>query len=169
MLASLEREVRRCAHWIALGAVGCLLGLALLTLADVLLRWLFASPIRGFIDVASLAMAVIAAACLPALVAERGNVTIRMVGHAGRPRLRRALESFGAIVTFVFFALMAGEYVRYASEMSSSGERLGILKWPVGPWWWVVAVLISATALVALVVLLREAAGREGAEPPADD
>lgn len=168
MLAGLERGIRRLAHWIALGAVACLLGLALLTAADVLLRWLFKAPIRGFIDVASLAMAVIAAACLPALVATRGNVTIRLLGRTGGPGLRRALETFGAAVTLAFFALMAWQYVRYAAEMTSSGERLGILKWPVGPWWWTVAALIIATALVALVVLAREAAGRPDDKMPQD-
>jgi len=167
VLGGLERGIRRLTRAIALGAVACLLGLALLTVADVLLRWLFAAPIRGFVDVVSLAMAVIAAACFPALIANRGNVTIRLAEHAGGPGMRRALESFGAAVTLVLFALMAWQYVLYAAEMTSSGERLGILKWPVGPWWWAVAALIAFTALVALAVLAREIAGAPRDDTPA--
>jgi len=161
VLARLERAVSRLAHGLALGAVACLLAVALVTLADVLLRWLLKAPIRGFVDVAALSMAVIAAACMPALIASRGNVTIRLLGDRARPRWRRVLESFGATVTAAFFALMAWQYVRYAAEMSSSGERLGILQWRVGPWWWAVAALVAATALVALIVLAREVAGHD--------
>ena len=137
-----------------------LLLLALLTVADVLLRWLFAAPLLGFVDAMSMLMAVIMAACLPALIAGRGNVTIRLLGHAGRPRLQRALEAFGALVTLAVFVLMAWQYVRYAAETTSAGERMGVLQWPVGPWWWAVAALIIVTALVALVVLVREIRGR---------
>ena len=47
-------RVERAAAGLALAAVGGLLLLAAGTAVDVLLRFVFASPIRGFVDIASL-------------------------------------------------------------------------------------------------------------------
>jgi TRAP-type C4-dicarboxylate transport system permease small subunit len=142
-------------RWLALGACACLLAIALGTLADVTGRWLFGAPIRGYNDFAALAIAVVCAAFFPALIAQRGNVTVRLVGRLLGRRASRALDAFGALVTFLFFAVMAWQYVRYASEMARAGERTAILRWEVWPWWWAVALCILATAVVALIVLVR--------------
>lgn len=161
MLTDLERHVQRVTRALALGAAACLLGIALLTMADVLLRWLFKAPIKGLMDLAALASAVIIAACFPALLAQRGNVTIRLLGSFAGPRVARVLDSFGALVTAVFFALMTWKYIEYSAEMTSAGESTVVLRWLTGPWWWVVTAMIGITAFVGLVVLAREIAGRK--------
>lgn len=142
-------------RWLALGACVGLLVIAIGTLADVLGRWLFGMPIRGYNDFAALTIAVVCAAFFPALIAQRGNITVRLLGGALGPRASRVLDAFGAFVTFVFFAVMAWQYVRYATEMARAGERMAILRWEVWPWWWAVTLAIIATALVALAVLVR--------------
>lgn len=157
---ALERSAQRGARALALGAAALLLALAILTLADVLLRWIFSAPIRGFLDLATLANAVIVAACLPALLVTRGNVTIRLVGDWLGPRVAHILDAFGALLTVAFFGLMAWQYVRYSAEMTSAGERMAILKWPVGPWWWAVTAMILVTVFAALVVLFSSLRSR---------
>lgn len=159
-LEALERKVEQVARALALGAAASLLGLALLTMADVLLRWLFKAPIHGFNDISALAGAVIIAACFPALIAQRGNVTIRLLGSISGPKVSRRLDIFGALVTVVFFGLMTWQYARYSAEMTGAGESTAILRWPAGPWWWVVTAMICIAALVACVVLAREVHGR---------
>ncbi|HEX6321392.1 MAG TPA: TRAP transporter small permease [Burkholderiales bacterium] len=143
-------------RWLALGACACLLAIALGTLADVTGRWLFGAPIRGYNDFAALAIAVVCAAFFPALIAQRGNVTVRLVGLLLGRRASRALDTFGALVTFVFFAVMAWQYVRYAAEMARAGERTAILRWEVWPFWWAVALCIAATALVAVMMIFKK-------------
>ncbi len=165
MLTTLEHQVQRVTRILALGASACLLGIALLTMADVLLRWLFKAPIRGLMDLAALASAVILAAMFPALLAQRGNVTIRLLGSFAGPRASRILDSFGAVVTVVFFATMTWKYIEYSAEMTSANESTVVLRWLTGPWWWVVTAMIGTTAIVGLVVLAREIAGRERTAP----
>jgi TRAP-type transport system small permease protein len=161
MLTTLERYVERITRVLALGAATCLLGVALLTMTDVLLRWLFKAPIKGIMDIAALSGAVILAAMFPALLAQRGNVTIRLLGSVCGPRVARLLDSFGALVTAGFFALMTWKYVEYSAEMTRANESTVVLRWPTGPWWWVVTAMIGITALVALIVFAREVAGRQ--------
>lgn len=165
MLEAIEQQVARITRVLALASATCLLGVALLTMADVLLRWLFKAPIRGLMDVTALACAVIVASCFPALLARRGNITIRAFGGVGTGRIGRALDAFGALVTAVFFSLMTWKYIEYSIEMTEANEATVVLRWLTGPWWWVVTVMIGITTLVALVVLARECVGRTSLPP----
>lgn len=149
----LSAGARHASRVLAAAAVVGLLILAATTTLDVLLRYAFARPIRGFADVTTLAGAVLLAACMPWVVASRGNIAIDLVGRAAGPRARRALDLFGALVTFAFFAVLAWQYVAFALDMYRSGERMPILRWPVWPWWSGVAACIAITACVAAVTL----------------
>lgn len=160
----LERVLVRATRGVALAAVACLLGLAALTVTDVLLRWLAGAPLRGFNDFAAVASAIVCAACFPALIARRGNVTIRFVGSIAGARASRWLDVFGALVTTLFFLAMTVQYARYSLELTGAGERMAILRWPTGPFWWVVTLMIAITALAALAVLVLDVArARRGA------
>jgi len=160
VLATIERLVERVTRGLSLAGALALLGLAFLSMADILLRWLFKAPVFGLVDFIALAGAVIIAAYFPALIANRGNVTIRLLGSVVAPRVARWLDVFGALVTTLFFATMCWKYVEYSAEATSAGETSVLLRWPVGPWWWVVTILIGIAALVGLVVLAREIVGR---------
>jgi TRAP-type C4-dicarboxylate transport system permease small subunit len=154
VLARLEAQTLSVTRWLALGACTMLLVISIVTMVDVLLRWLFSAPIRGFYDFAVMATAVACAACFPALIAQRGNITIRFVGKVLGRSATRVLDAFGALVTLAFFAAMAWEYVYFSLDMARAGERLPILQWLVWPWWTIVTLMIGATALVAAIVLL---------------
>jgi TRAP-type transport system small permease protein len=164
MLSKIEQRLESLALVIALVASACLLVVALATMADVLLRWLFKAPIHGLNDMSALVTAVVVAGCFPMLLTRRGNVTIRLLGSWLGPRTSRVLDSFGALVTAVFFALMTWQYIRYSAEMTQANEATPILRWPVGPWWWVVTALITITTIAALIVLARELRGRLAAD-----
>jgi TRAP-type C4-dicarboxylate transport system permease small subunit len=145
--------LHRASERLAWAAVFGLLGLAVLTTLDVLLRWLFAKPIPGVVDVVTLAGAVLLAACMPWIAASRGHIAIDALGRAAGPRAKRALDLFGALVTVAFFAVLAWQYVGFAREMYETGERMPVLRWPVWPWWTAVAACIAFTALVAAATL----------------
>ena len=166
MLTNIEQRLERLALGIALVASACLLVVALATMADVLLRWLFNAPIHGLNDMAALVTAVVVAGCFPMLLTRRGNVTIRLLGSWLGPRATQVLDSFGALVAAVFFALMTWQYIRYSAEMTQANEATPILRWPVGPWWWVVTILIGITTIAGCIVLARELLGRTESDQP---
>ena len=143
----------RLARALAVAATLGLLALALCTAADVTLRYLFARPIPGFIDVAALAGAVLLAACMPHVVACRGNIAVDFVGAHFGPAATRRLNRFGALVTATFFALMAWQFVRYAIDLRQTGETMAVLRWPVWPWWGAVALCIALAALTGFATL----------------
>jgi TRAP-type C4-dicarboxylate transport system permease small subunit len=157
-----DQLARWLAEWLAGIAVAGLLLLAFGTAVDVLMRYAFASPIRGFIDVVSLAGAVLLSACMPHVVASRGNIAVDLLGQALGSRARLGLDTFGALVTALFFSVMAWQYVRFALEMKQAAEVTAVLRWPVWPFWSAVAAFISLAALVSLCTL------RAGTPRPAE-
>jgi TRAP-type C4-dicarboxylate transport system permease small subunit len=160
-LDRLEHDLERATRAIALVAVAALLLLAIATCVDIVGRYAFGTPIRGFTDVAGLATAVAVAAFFPALLARRANITLRVGARFLGPRTARVLDAFGALLTAVFFGLMAWQYARYAAEAAEGGEHMAVLAWPVSPWWWAVTVLIAVTAVAGAVVFVLEAAGSQ--------
>lgn len=143
-------RVRRWAEACAVAGAGGLLVLALATASNVLLRYVWGLPIRGFIELASLAGAVLVACCMPHVLCARGNIAVDFLGRALGGRARSGLNSFGALVTAAFFAVMAWQYVGHARELKEAGQTIPVLRWPAWPWWAAVAALVSATALAGL-------------------
>lgn len=133
--------------------------LALTTVVDIVLRYVFASPLRGFVDIAALVGAVLLAACFPHLLASRGNIAIDTLGQCLGDRARRWLDRFAATVSAGFFAVMAWQYVVYAVGLRTNGQTIPVLRWPVWPWWAAVAACVVLAAVVALLTVGRSAEG----------
>ncbi len=150
-----ERVSSMITRGIALIGLALLLLIALATVLDVLLRWLFNSPIVGLSDTYSLFMALILASCFPLCIYKRGNVTIRFIGNALGPRVRNILDAFGNLVTLIIFSLMAWQFWLYTDQIALDGETTWVLSWPVSPWWRVVTILIIICAPVTLVTFIQ--------------
>ena len=151
---ALHARASRLALALAVVGCSCLLLLAIGTFADVVLRYVFARPIRGFVDVSALAGAVALSACMPHVVASRGNIAVDFLGQALGARATRWLNGFGALMTAAFFSLMAWQYARFALELKGTGETMAVLRWPVWPWWAAVALFIALTALIGLLTVV---------------
>jgi len=146
----LSAWARRAARALALLGAGLLLVLALGTVLDVLLRYVFARPIRGFVDVAALGGAVALSACMPHVVAIRGHIGVDALGRRLGGAAQRLLERLGALATALFFALMAWQYARFTLELWHNGETTSVLRWPVWPWWAAVTGFVALTAMVGV-------------------
>src|SRR5690606_25514406 len=118
-----RRAVRAAGALASVAVIGLVL-LAIGTTADVVLRYAFASPIRGFVDISSLAGAVLLAACMPYVLASRGNIAVDALGRSLGERTRRVLDRFAAFVTAGFFAVMAWQYVRFALDLMETGQTI---------------------------------------------
>jgi TRAP-type C4-dicarboxylate transport system permease small subunit len=150
----------RGARWLAQAAVAGLMVLAFGTVADIVLRYVFARPIRGFVDIASLAGAVLLAACFPFVLSSRGNIAIDALGHRLGARARVWLDRFGAAVSAGFFGVMAWQYLKFAADLKDDAQTIPVLRWPVWPWWTAVACFVLLAALAALLTL--RSTGGEG-------
>lgn len=150
----------RIARAIALIGLAGLLVLALATVLDVVLRWLFNKPIVGLNDTYAMFAAIVIASSFPLCIAQRGNITIRFFGKFLGSRVSNLFETFGNLVTCGLFILMAWQLWLYADQLLEDGETTWILNWPVSPWWRVITILVLVNVPVTLVMAI--ASFREG-------
>jgi TRAP-type C4-dicarboxylate transport system permease small subunit len=155
-------------------AVGftALIGVALLTMADVLLRWLFNSPLEGLEDLNRYTFAVVIATCLPAGLIQGHNVTIRFLGPVFGKRATLWLEVLGALATLVFFALLVWRFAVFSRDEAVAGRFTLTLEMATAPWWWsvtaVIAIAVLVQCLISIVRIDRAIAGRVVSEHHAD-
>ena len=155
-MKELDRRVRAFSRTLALIGFFGLLVLASMTSLDVLLRWLFSAPIQGVNDVSSVVMAVVIAACIPANLAMKQNITVEVFGNLGGGRIHSALEVFASLLTFVFIVLIAWRFIPYTTSLWVNGDRTWVLAWPVWPWWAVASMMMVLAALVQFFVLVAD-------------
>jgi TRAP-type C4-dicarboxylate transport system permease small subunit len=153
LIHRLEGATIRATRVIALIGLAALLILAIITMADVAMRWLFNQPITGVEDLAKLVVAIAIAASIPAVLASRQNITIRFIGRALGRRAELIFEIFGSIVVFVIMAGMAWQIQIYTDELRKTGETTWLLAIPVAPFWQVVSVLLFLSVPIQLVVI----------------
>ena len=146
-----------------------LLILALMTTCGILSRWLLNQPIDGVNDVSAIVMAVVIAACLPANLAERQNITVEFLGIAIGRRGKAILDVFGSLVTLVFVALVAWRFIPYTIEITRAHQTTWVLKLPVAPAWWVATLLLMLSVPVQLMILMSDVARAFAPAWPTED
>jgi TRAP-type C4-dicarboxylate transport system permease small subunit len=158
----------RATRWITAVGFTALIGVALLTMADVLLRWLFNSPLEGLEDLNRYTFAVAIATCLPAGLIQGHNVTIRFLGPVLGKRATLWLEVLAALATLVFFGLLAWRFAVFSRDETVAGRFTLTLEMATAPWWWtvtaVIVIAVLVQCLISIVRIDRAIAGRLVAE-----
>lgn len=146
--------------WLALTGFLGMLAVSMLTVVDVLARWLFRAPIEGLEDIKSLAFGVLIAGTLPAVLLHGENVVIRFLGgfleHAMGARARYWLEAFGGVIVLIFFCLLAWQFAVMTGELREVNDisiTIGLKTWP---WRAVTTAIICLCVPIQLVVVIGE-------------
>ena len=155
MLPTLERLTVAATRALSVVGLIALMGLAAMTLADGLLRWLLNRPIEGVRDLGGLAIAIAIASCLPVVLSERGNIAIRL-GASVHPLLGRVLDALAALAVAAILAAVAWQIWIYAAKLGHARETTFVLQIPVAPFWYGVDVILWFAVVVQLVVAARD-------------
>ena len=162
------RQAHRVANWIskpaALLGVLALLGVAGLTIANILGRWLLNAPIIGTHDLFGLVIIIVVAACFPTGVMQRKHVAIQFLGAGLGPKAGRAFDTFAAFLTAAFLAIIAWQLTIDAIDRMQSGEYTLVLKIATAPVWLVAAIAVWVSVPMQLVVTAMLATGLEQGE-----
>lgn len=157
-MKSVEARLRAASQTLALLGFAGLLGLAVMTSLDVLLRWLAGTPIQGVNDISAVVMAVVISASIPANLSMKQNISVEVFGSLAGGRAKSALSAFASLITLIFIVLVAWQFVPYAASLRTNGDRTWVLAWPVWPWWTAASVMMFLAAVVQLVVFLADLA-----------
>jgi TRAP-type C4-dicarboxylate transport system permease small subunit len=168
---NLDRSDGWGARWLAfVGLIG-LVVVALVIVGDVLLRWLFDSPVDGVSEVSRLVVAISIASFFPMALAERHHISIEFLGSALGPRAHLWLDTLAHAVTSFFFLVLGWQFILYTIEVGESGETTWLLGWRIAPWWTVTTIFMLICIPIQLLVLFSQfrAAIRGDAKRPNPD
>jgi TRAP-type C4-dicarboxylate transport system permease small subunit len=129
-----------------------LLGAAATTVASVTGRYLFSRPIRGDIEILSLAMAVSVSLFLPWCQLQKGHVIVGVFTDRAPPLVRAALDALGSVAIALVAGLLAWRMAIGGFEMHRFGDESMVLRIPT---WIGFAVVVPSFALFALAGLVR--------------
>ena len=145
----LDHLAQRAGRGLALIGLLGLFALAGLTIADILLRWLFSNPIHGVSDIGELIVIFMVAACFPAAFANRQHLTFRVVGGWLGWRTNELLECLGHLAALLFVTIVGWQLWRYTADLWSNGQTTWLIGIPMWPSW------LLTTALVLLCVPIQ--------------
>lgn len=141
----------------AVGYVSAALLVAMggLTIADVLMRYLFNHPIRGTLELLDVLMALFVFAGLASNTASGGDVLADFLTDKWPPFVRRALDCFSAALGAAMYGLIAWGMFQQARKAAAIGDMTPALLLPVAPFQFAVA---FGALLLASVYVTRSLA-----------
>ena len=129
--------------------------LTVVTVTDVIGRYVLNRPLLGALELSELLMVFLAFGCFAHTELQKGHVDVDVFVNRFPPRARAACEAFAATLSTGLWGLIAwrtalqGEKVRAANEVTSN------LLLPVYPFIWVSAIGSAAFALTLLIRTLK--------------
>jgi TRAP-type C4-dicarboxylate transport system permease small subunit len=147
----------------ALGAAAALLllGLMMITTADVIGRYIFNRPLRGAFEITELLLLTLIFAGLPLVSRADEHVTLDFIDSAlgvrGRALLRRLVD---VLCGLIICGLAWRVWIK-AGKIGGYGDTTDVLRIPVGPFVYFMALMVAITAIVHLIKAVLPAAAEK--------
>ena len=146
---------------LGVAASALLLGLMVLTFADVVARYLLNRPIRGAFEITELALLVLIFAGLPLVSHADEHVTMDFIDRILPPRLAGAwLRAMHGVCAALMFFLTWQIWIK-AGRISAYGDTTDTLRILVGPFVYFMAAMIALTGVVHLFKIFAPVVRRE--------
>lgn len=146
------RGMNRVLAWLSAVPVALIV---MLTFADVLGRYLFASPVRGSVEMIEYAMALLIFTALPLVTRHRGHVTVSLIDNLIKGQSRRYLSTLCDGISAVALALLSWRLFRQAMNDMEEGAATQVLNMPHAPLSFALTLLAGISTLMVLVLIWR--------------
>ncbi len=117
-----------------LGIFVMLPALVVLVTCDVMLRYVFDSPLQWARDVSGLLLLMSISGALPHAWDRAYHIRMEVVYERLTPARRRVVDVLSVVSGIVFFGMMAVQAARYVPFMIRTGETGEDLLWPLWPY-----------------------------------
>lgn len=150
----MERLVRgftTATRWLHYVSGVLILSMMLMTVGNILGRWLFNRPVRGTIELTEIGMVAIVFLGLSYAQVREDHIRVDLLYNALGRLGRRILGLFAATVSFLTILVMTWRLFDYSGVVQGSGRTTSSLAIPLYPVVWI-AVAGSAVYLLGIVV-----------------
>jgi TRAP-type transport system small permease protein len=139
---------RRAEALLGVAASAILLGLMLLTVVDVVARYLFSRPLRGAFEMTELLLLVLIFAGLPLVSLADEHAVMDFVDRVLRGRSRQALVRAVEAANGAFMALLAWLTWLKADRIRAYGDATDVLRIVYAPFVYFMALTLALAALI---------------------
>ena len=129
MKEKLIKILSRVPDFLNLAAGACLVGMMLLTCADVI-GGVFGYPILGTEDLVKLMAAMVMALALPATHIKKAHAVVDLFYKDFSPLVKRITDSITSLVSSILFMLIAWQCFLYSNELQGKGQVTATIKFP---------------------------------------
>jgi len=138
-------------------AAALLFFLMLLTLVDVVSRYIFNAPINGSFEITELLLAAIIFSALPLVSAKDGHITVDLI-DAFVPRFIAWLRDVAiALASFVMLAGISYRVWHKALESVHYGDQTAMLYLPTAPVFFYISIAVGLSSVIALLLACQYA------------
>ncbi len=156
MKASLfEKSVAGFSNAFNIVASASLVGMMLLTCADVVMRYVFSRPIIGTYDLVSLMGAVLASFAMPYTMLKKGHVAVEILIQRLSRGGQLIIETFTHLIGISLFLVLVWQAILLSRDMKAAGEVTPTLLLPFYPIVYCMAICFFGLCLAILVNLLE--------------
>ena len=136
-------------------AAAFLAAMMLLTVADVVLRSLFNTPIHGTFELIELGLACAVFLAMPAVFLRDENLIVDAIDYMVKPEVVRVLDLVAACLSLTLLAVMLWQMLYLARDMYQFGDVTADLSIPKIYYWIPVLLGIAGSAVATLVYIAR--------------
>lgn len=155
--------VERLTRWLHYLSGALLVGLMVLTVLNILGRWLFNTPVAGTVELTEIGMVAIVFMGLAYAEVRGDHIRVDLLYEQLGARGRRALSLFAVLVSVATVAVLTWRLWTYASRLHASGRTTSALQIPLS---WVAWIAVAGGAIYMVGAVVG--AGRR-AQAPEDD
>jgi TRAP-type C4-dicarboxylate transport system permease small subunit len=144
-----------------------LTGIVLITCVDVFGRYCLNKPLLGGLEILELSMAVLGGFAMLYTTTQRGHISVDLFFIRFSRRAQVILDSFGSLLGFGIWGLMAYQVYLLGIRLLKSGELTNLLKIPLSPFQFILALGVALYSLALLIqglrpLILKELEKKEG-------
>ncbi|MEN1761968.1 TRAP transporter small permease [Anoxynatronum sibiricum] len=148
-MQSVKKAVTTLTKAATLISIIVIFGTMMLTVFDVLGRFIFNKPIAGTFELTRIGLAMIVFPALGVAQLEKENIGITIVYDRLGLTVRKVLDVLIAVVSLVLFSIVFWQMIKHAQRIQASGLITSVLRMPVHPW-----ILAGAAGVFVLVLVL---------------
>lgn len=136
------------------GAV-VLIGLMLLTVGDVFLRYFFSAPILGSFELTELTMVALVFSAIPWAAEKKANIKVDLFIYKFSPRIRAVFDSIFCFISLCFIGFCAWYTLPQIIYIWQFGSFSHMLKIPIFPFYILIAFGFFLLFFILLVNLIE--------------
>jgi TRAP-type C4-dicarboxylate transport system permease small subunit len=159
------RAVNTSLHYVA-GSL--IVGVVVITVYNVVGRWLFDAPLRGVVELTELAMVGIVYLGMAYAQQQDSHITVNLLYQRLGRRWQAAVDTFAAVVGVVVVALIAWRLYVYAEVLEVGGRTTASRRIPLYPFAYLAIVGLTAYGLALATTFVRSLRDAGRREPPTE-